>query len=126
MNQNDPNWWQARKVGNNGPAGLIPSQELEERRKAFVEPDKDYVHKIGICGTRVSSHDNVYCVMSGFFFCSHCQLYYDILWYFLHFNSAKVFLTETILLLLLFNAVISQMLSSNYCPLLPLPYHFLI
>lgn len=54
VNQNDPNWWQAKKVGWNGPAGLIPSQELEERRKAFVAPDADYVHKIGICGTRVS------------------------------------------------------------------------
>lgn len=54
VNQNDPNWWQAKKHGWNGPAGLIPSQELEERRKAFVAPDADYVHKIGICGTRVS------------------------------------------------------------------------
>ncbi|XP_034251713.1 MAGUK p55 subfamily member 6 isoform X2 [Thrips palmi] len=54
VNQNDPNWWQAIRVGWNGPAGLIPSQELEERRKAFVAPDADYVHKIGICGTRIS------------------------------------------------------------------------
>ncbi|XP_026283013.2 protein PALS2 [Frankliniella occidentalis] len=54
VNQDDPNWWQAKRVGWNGPAGLIPSQELEERRKAFVAPDADYVHKIGICGTRVS------------------------------------------------------------------------
>ena len=54
MNQNDPNWWQAKKVGSNGPAGLIPSQELEERRKAFVKPEADFVHKISICGTRVS------------------------------------------------------------------------
>jgi hypothetical protein len=53
VNQKDPNWWQAKKVGSNGPAGLIPSQELEERRKAFVKPEADYVHKIGICGTRV-------------------------------------------------------------------------
>ncbi|EEB11150.1 conserved hypothetical protein [Pediculus humanus corporis] len=54
MNQNDPNWWQAKKVGSNGPAGLIPSQELEERRKAFVKPEADFVHKISICGTRIS------------------------------------------------------------------------
>lgn len=54
VNQKDPNWWQAKKVGSNGPAGLIPSQELEERRKAFVKPEADYVHKIGICGTRMS------------------------------------------------------------------------
>nr|CAG4643809.1 EOG090X032R [Lepidurus arcticus] len=54
VNQSDPNWWQAKKVGWSGPAGLIPSQELEERRKAFVAPEADYVHKIGFCGTRVS------------------------------------------------------------------------
>ncbi|KDR14827.1 MAGUK p55 subfamily member 6 isoform X2 [Zootermopsis nevadensis] len=54
VNQKDPNWWQAKKVGSNGPAGLIPSQELEERRKAFVKPEADYVHKISICGTRIS------------------------------------------------------------------------
>ncbi|XP_059485902.1 protein PALS2 isoform X2 [Neocloeon triangulifer] len=54
LNQNDPNWWQAKKVGSSGHAGLIPSQELEERRKAFVDPDKDYCHTIGICGTRIS------------------------------------------------------------------------
>jgi hypothetical protein len=54
VNQSDPNWWQAKKVGWSGPAGLIPSQELEERRKAFVAPEADFVHKIGFCGTRVS------------------------------------------------------------------------
>nr|CAG4651677.1 EOG090X032R [Triops cancriformis] len=54
VNQSDPNWWQAKKVGWSGPAGLIPSQELEERRKAFVAPEADYVHKVGFCGTRVS------------------------------------------------------------------------
>lgn len=54
LNQKDPNWWQAKIVDGNGFAGLIPSQELEERRKAFVKPEADYVHKIGICGTRVS------------------------------------------------------------------------
>lgn len=53
VNQKDPNWWQAKLVGSNGPAGLIPSQELEERRKAFVKPDADYVYKISICGARV-------------------------------------------------------------------------
>lgn len=52
----DPNWWQAKNItAQNDQIGLIPSQELEERRKAFVAPEADYVHKIGICGTRVSS-----------------------------------------------------------------------
>ena len=55
VNQSDPNWWQAKKVGWSGPAGLIPSQDLEERRKAFVAPEADFVHKIGFCGARVSA-----------------------------------------------------------------------
>ncbi|CAO1381367.1 unnamed protein product [Diamesa tonsa] len=50
----DPNWWQAKHAGTEGPIGLIPSQELEERRKAYVAPEADFVHKIGICGTRIS------------------------------------------------------------------------
>lgn len=54
LDQKDPNWWQAKKVGTNELPGLIPSQELEERRKAFVAPEADYVHKTSICGTRIS------------------------------------------------------------------------
>lgn len=54
VDQKDPNWWQAKKVGTNGPTGLIPSLELEERRKAFVPPESDFVHKISICGARIS------------------------------------------------------------------------
>merc|ERR1712179_358163 len=51
VNQSDPNWWQAQLVGSdNKRTGLIPSQELEERRKAFVRQEHDYVHKVGICG----------------------------------------------------------------------------
>nr|XP_061837668.1 MAGUK p55 subfamily member 2-like isoform X4 [Nerophis lumbriciformis] len=38
VNQDDVNWWQARHV-EGGPAGLIPSQMLEEKRKAFVKKD---------------------------------------------------------------------------------------
>lgn len=56
INVNDPNWWQAKHVDGEkeGSIGLIPSIELEERRKAYVPPEADFVHKIGICGTRVS------------------------------------------------------------------------
>ncbi|XP_054741395.1 protein PALS2 isoform X1 [Anastrepha obliqua] len=51
----DPNWWQAKNLQDETERiGLIPSQELEERRKAFVVPEADFAHKIGICGTRVS------------------------------------------------------------------------
>ncbi|XP_036320487.1 MAGUK p55 subfamily member 6 isoform X2 [Rhagoletis pomonella] len=51
----DPNWWQAKNTHEQSERiGLIPSQELEERRKAFVVPEADFAHKIGLCGTRVS------------------------------------------------------------------------
>lgn len=54
VDQRDPNWWQAKKVNGDGAVGLIPSMELEERRKAFVAPEADFVHKISICGARIS------------------------------------------------------------------------
>ncbi|XP_063072631.1 MAGUK p55 subfamily member 2b isoform X2 [Engraulis encrasicolus] len=38
FNQEDLNWWQACHL-NGGSAGLIPSQVLEEKRKAFVKRD---------------------------------------------------------------------------------------
>lgn len=53
INVKDPNWWQAKHIGQNEMTGLIPSQELEERRKAFVPPEADFVHTISICGTKV-------------------------------------------------------------------------
>ena len=44
MNQEDPNWWQAKHVDDTeGTAGLIPSQSLEERRKAFNKTDFDQI-----------------------------------------------------------------------------------
>ena len=55
VNTEDPNWWQARKVdGQSEHAGLIPSQELEERRRAFVRPEFDYATTTSICGTRIT------------------------------------------------------------------------
>lgn len=54
VDQRDPNWWQAKHAGTDGPVGLVPSLELEERRKAYVHPEADYVHKISICGARIS------------------------------------------------------------------------
>ncbi|KAL0894572.1 hypothetical protein ABMA27_013141 [Loxostege sticticalis] len=50
----DPNWWQASHVESPDVVGLIPSPELEERRKAYVPPEADFVHKISICGARIS------------------------------------------------------------------------
>ncbi|XP_018019124.1 protein PALS2 isoform X2 [Hyalella azteca] len=55
VDQSDLSWWQAQVVGSEDrKVGLIPSQELEERRKAFVPHEYDFVHKIGICGARIS------------------------------------------------------------------------
>lgn len=55
VNQEDPNWWQARRVDSeNLQTGLIPSQEMEERRRAFVVPDYDLATRTSICGTKVS------------------------------------------------------------------------
>lgn len=55
VNQDDPNWWQAVPVAFPGePARLVPSQELEERRQAFVPPEADYTTKVGLCGSLVS------------------------------------------------------------------------
>ncbi|CAH0726503.1 unnamed protein product, partial [Brenthis ino] len=50
----DPNWWQASHVEKPEVVGLVPSPELEERRKAYVPPEADFVHKISICGARIS------------------------------------------------------------------------
>ncbi|XP_072032112.1 MAGUK p55 subfamily member 7-like isoform X2 [Amphiura filiformis] len=39
VNQDDPNWWQARKDGDRSMrAGLIPSRQLQERREAVMRP----------------------------------------------------------------------------------------
>lgn len=54
VNQDDPNWWQAKLAECPGPAGLIPSRELEERRKAYVDKEANYANKIGLCGTLIS------------------------------------------------------------------------
>uniref|UniRef100_A0A3Q2TE75 Protein associated with LIN7 2, MAGUK p55 family member a n=1 Tax=Fundulus heteroclitus TaxID=8078 RepID=A0A3Q2TE75_FUNHE len=50
VNKEDPNWWQARKVVG-GATGLIPSQFLEEKRKAFVRRDWDAGGSGMLCGT---------------------------------------------------------------------------
>uniref|UniRef100_A0A3Q4HTE4 Protein associated with LIN7 2, MAGUK p55 family member a n=1 Tax=Neolamprologus brichardi TaxID=32507 RepID=A0A3Q4HTE4_NEOBR len=50
VNKEDPNWWQARKVVG-GATGLIPSQVLEEKRKAFVRRDWDTSGTGMLCGT---------------------------------------------------------------------------
>ncbi|XP_042332825.1 MAGUK p55 subfamily member 2 isoform X1 [Sceloporus undulatus] len=51
VNQDDPNWWQACHV-EGGSAGLIPSQLLEEKRKAFVKRDVEVTPSSGaLCGS---------------------------------------------------------------------------
>ena len=36
------------------PAKLIPSRELEEKRKAYVRPEANYTMKISLCGSLTS------------------------------------------------------------------------
>ncbi|KAM9843786.1 MAGUK p55 subfamily member 2a [Aulostomus maculatus] len=48
VNQDDVNWWQARHV-EGGSAGLIPSQMLEEKRKAFVKRDVELAPAGNLC-----------------------------------------------------------------------------
>ncbi|NXQ13321.1 MPP2 protein, partial [Peucedramus taeniatus] len=51
VNQDDPNWWQACHV-EGGSAGLVPSQLLEEKRKAFVKRDGEVAPSPGaLCGS---------------------------------------------------------------------------
>ncbi|XP_043923485.1 protein PALS2 isoform X2 [Protopterus annectens] len=49
VNREDSNWWQACHVKEGGSAGLIPSQFLEEKRKAFVR--RDWENSGPFCGT---------------------------------------------------------------------------
>ncbi|XP_029444978.1 MAGUK p55 subfamily member 6 isoform X3 [Rhinatrema bivittatum] len=53
VNREDPNWWQASHVKEGGSAGLIPSQFLEEKRKAFVRRDWD-ISAGQFCGAMTS------------------------------------------------------------------------
>uniref|UniRef100_A0A3B3D2Z1 MAGUK p55 scaffold protein 2b n=1 Tax=Oryzias melastigma TaxID=30732 RepID=A0A3B3D2Z1_ORYME len=48
FNQEDPNWWQACHL-EGGSAGLIPSQLLEEKRKAFVKRDLELATSGPLC-----------------------------------------------------------------------------
>uniref|UniRef100_A0A3Q1I6X0 Membrane protein, palmitoylated 2a (MAGUK p55 subfamily member 2) n=1 Tax=Anabas testudineus TaxID=64144 RepID=A0A3Q1I6X0_ANATE len=48
VNQDDVNWWQARHV-EGGNTGLIPSQMLEEKRKAFVKRDVELAPAGNLC-----------------------------------------------------------------------------
>ncbi|KAL0992701.1 hypothetical protein UPYG_G00097070 [Umbra pygmaea] len=49
VNQDDINWWQARRCVEGGSAGLIPSQLLEEKRKAFVKRDVELTSAGNLC-----------------------------------------------------------------------------
>lgn len=53
LDHDDPNWWQAMKVGDEtNRVGLIPSKNLEENRKAFVRSDMDYSKSSLLCGLK--------------------------------------------------------------------------
>ncbi len=54
VNWSDPSWWQARKVNSKERPGLVPSQDLEERRKCFVKHNGLMNSSIiSCCGTTV-------------------------------------------------------------------------
>jgi len=50
VNWSDLSWWQARKVNSKERPGLVPSQDLEERRKCFVKHN-GFNRQISCCGT---------------------------------------------------------------------------
>lgn len=50
LSQDDVHWWQARLIKDPSQKGLIPSQYLEERRKAFVAPENDFSKTSLACG----------------------------------------------------------------------------
>ena len=56
VNWDDPSWWQARKVNSKERPGLIPSQDLEERRQCFVQGSGLVTTQASCfsCGTGVS------------------------------------------------------------------------
>ncbi|PIK55988.1 putative MAGUK p55 subfamily member 6, partial [Apostichopus japonicus] len=45
VDRSDPEWWQAYVVGREETSGLIPSEELEEKRRAFVPSDHLYTKR---------------------------------------------------------------------------------
>ncbi|XP_071792057.1 protein PALS2-like isoform X2 [Asterias amurensis] len=50
VDREDQNWWQAYIVGGDNATGLIPSVELEERRRAFVPKENVYTRQTVACG----------------------------------------------------------------------------
>ncbi|XP_073230493.1 protein PALS2-like [Porites lutea] len=40
VEQDDPNWWQAKRTDGSNEAGIIPSQICEERRRSFVKKER--------------------------------------------------------------------------------------
>ena len=59
VNWDDPSWWQARKVNSKERPGLIPSQDLEERRQCFVQGSGLITTQASCCGTGVSDYHDV-------------------------------------------------------------------
>ncbi|KAL3853924.1 hypothetical protein ACJMK2_013240 [Sinanodonta woodiana] len=53
LSGDDSNWWQAKIATDElNRVGLIPSQRLEENRKAFVRADMDYSTSSFLCGLK--------------------------------------------------------------------------
>ena len=82
VNKDDPNWWQARKVDSDEKSGLIPSQLLEEKRKAFVRPEFDYTQNSCMFFSQFFSQISFPCFVLSHFFLppvtSHTTLHHTI------------------------------------------------
>ena len=57
LSQEDTFWWQASKYGSHSAAGLIPSQQLEERRKTFNLSENG---NVGCMGRRKPKRQLIY------------------------------------------------------------------
>ena len=66
VNWSDPSWWQARKVNSKERPGLVPSQDLEERRKCFVKHN-GFKKQVVCCGAAV----RLVCVPTFLFQCQY-------------------------------------------------------
>ncbi len=71
VNWADPSWWQARKVNSKERPGLVPSQDLEERRKCFVKHTV-FAKQVSCCGTTVSQY-----LLFAYFNCSSVSCFHS-------------------------------------------------
>lgn len=75
VEQDDPNWWQAKRTDDSDEAGIIPSQICEERRRSFVRKERP---KSGIfCGGSKKKQKIMYKSAKNSDFDKHEMLVYE-------------------------------------------------